>query len=104
MNFGSTFFHQPILFILERTLSDVTISVGDSFDPANKHLFNPSTFTQCIHIPGQLPAGDNEIRCSQPVPGRYVSVYLNKVSYLVLCEFQVHGTPVTAGKGYRPNC
>ena len=41
---------------------------------------------------------------SQPVPGRYVSVYLNKVSYLVLCEFQVHGTRVTAGKSYRSTC
>ena len=55
--------------------------------------FDPSTFTQCAHIPGQLDASETRvIQCSQPAQGRYVTVNLNKPNILTLCEVQVHGT------------
>ena len=76
-------------------LSDFNISVGGSFKPGNKDLFDPSTFTQCAHVPGQLGAGETRvIQCKHPIRGRYVTVNLNQQNYLTICEFQVHGTPV----------
>ena len=90
-------FSRYFLFPAER-LSDVTISVGNSFDPVNRDSFDPSTLAQCTHVPGQLAAGETMLRCNQPVQGRYVALNLNQKNFLTICEFQVHGTPVAGEK------
>ena len=66
--------HRVYFHILDG-VSYFNISVGDSFDPNNTDSFDPSTFTQCVHVPGSLSAGETRvIQCNQPVRGRYVSV------------------------------
>ena len=82
-------------YILAERLSNFTISVGDLFDPNNTDSFDPSTFTQCAHVPGRLGLGETRvIQCNQPVPGRFVTLNLNRKIALTICEFQVHGTPI----------
>ena len=89
-----TYILQQLFFVSAERLSNFNIAVGDSFDPLNKDSFDPSTFTQCAHISGQLGAGETRtIQCNQPVRGRYVSVNLNQRNPLTICEFEVHGTP-----------
>ena len=80
-----------LYLISAQRLSNFTISVGDSFDPVNKDSFDPSIFTQCAHVPGQLGAGETKpIPCDQPVRGRYVTVNLNQHKSLSLCEVKVY--------------
>ena len=45
-------------------------------------------------MPGQLRTSETRvIQCNHPVRGRYVTVNLNQLNPLTICEFEVHGTP-----------
>ena len=72
-------------------LADFTVGVGNRFNPEDPDDFDPSGFSQCVHVPGQLGLGETRtVPCDEPVMGRFVTVYVNKTEYLTICEFEVH--------------
>ena len=71
-------------------LSGFTVAIGSHFDRKD---FDPRGFTKCITEPGQLTPGENRsLRCTLPVVGRYVTIYLLQKGHLTLCEAEVYQT------------
>lgn len=65
-------------------LRSVDIRVGN-FDN------NPNRNPRCGYHPGKFSKGQTkEIKCSRPMPGRYVYVTLRTTEYLTLCEVEVY--------------
>ena len=80
-----------LLAVTVDRLADFTVSVGNRFNPLDPDDFDPSEFSQCVHVPGQLGLGETRtILCDEPVMGQFVAVYVNKTEYLTICEFEVH--------------
>ena len=75
-----------------QTLSNFTISVGDTF----QYPFKPRSFTRRAHVRGYL--GDHETRyvtCEEPVNGRFVVVYQEERGQIQMCEFEVFGNVIS---------
>ncbi len=55
--------------------------------------FDPANFAICKYFPGKLnPRETRNLTCDEPVQGRYVTIYMQQQSTLVLCEVEVHGS------------
>ncbi len=77
-----------LVIFTDKRLSNFTVAVGTTL------FLNPYVsggYLLCTNVEG--PLGDGETRvlhCNQVTTGRFVSIYLNQVGYLTLCEVEVY--------------
>ena len=80
--------------IVASRLKNFTVAVGNDFPSCDS--FDPDTFTQCVHVPGQFESSEARVLpCDEPTRGRYVTVYFKRRDVLTLCEVEVYGLLVT---------
>ncbi len=77
-----------LVVVADKRLSNFTVAVGKIF------LLKPFVsrgYVPCTYVEGSLGDGETRVlHCSQVTTGRFVSIYLNHVGYLTLCEVEVY--------------
>ncbi|KAJ8340856.1 hypothetical protein SKAU_G00331470 [Synaphobranchus kaupii] len=66
------------------TMTGAEIHIGNSL--VNNGIDNP----QCSVVDSMEPGETKTFQCEQPMSGRYMTVYIPKADYLILCEVEVN--------------
>ena len=70
--------------------------MGNTFDSNNIASFDPTAYTACATVSGNLPKdGVLDVICDPPLEGRYLTVHMAGVTsgQLQICEIMVYDHP-----------
>ena len=73
-------------------LRNFTVAVGKKVDSC--YTFDPTSFVTCVRVQAIRQGETRPLFCNEPVPGRYVAIYMDMPEVLTLCEVEVYGKPL----------